>query len=51
MSVSMLTFVLCCLGAYKLGAFNERHPGRSLHLVRANAGRFWNWINGPNQDK
>jgi hypothetical protein len=34
MSFSTLFFVAVCTAMYKLGAFNERHPGRL---------REWSW--------
>jgi len=41
MSISTLLVLLIWYGAYKLGAFNERHPGRAWELCRE--WTLWVW--------
>lgn len=41
MSVSTLLFCVICFGAYKLGAYTERHPGDLWERAR----QLWGWMN------
>jgi hypothetical protein len=45
MSFSILFFVVACMGMYKLGNFNARHPGEFWHNVRWAVQRLWKWMN------
>ena len=41
MSFSMLMFFVGCAGMYKLGTYNQRHPGEVWKLAHAG----WQWMN------
>ncbi len=41
MSISSLLFVGVCIAMYKLGAYNQRHPGELLMYAKL----AWNWLN------
>ena len=45
MSISSVFFILCCVGIYRLGAFNARHPGRAWCCCCDSTLRFWKWLN------
>lgn len=40
MSLSSLFFFGICWGCYRLGAFNERHPGE----LSLRAAHVWHWL-------
>lgn len=40
MSFSSLLFIATCWGCYRLGAFNERHPGE----LNNRATHAWHWL-------
>jgi len=40
MSVSSVLFIVSCLAMYKLGAFNEKNPGRIWELTKC----AWKWV-------
>jgi len=44
MSISSLLFIGSCLGCYKLGSFNARHPGRLWQSLRGLVAWLWMWI-------
>ncbi len=44
MSLSSLVFFSVCYGCYKLGAFNERHPGELAQLTKLAWMRFCGWL-------
>jgi hypothetical protein len=41
MSIETLLFWIGCGLSYKLGAFNQQHPGRLLEILR----QGWRWMN------
>ena len=41
MSLSMLIYIVSCIGFYKLGAFNQKHPGELWRSGQF----FWKWLN------
>ena len=41
MSISSMFFIVACMGMYKLGAFNARHPGQMLECGKW----LWRWMN------
>lgn len=45
MSLSSLLFIGVCWGMYRLGAFNERHPGQMWPRLRQSALWVWRWMN------
>jgi hypothetical protein len=45
MSFSCLLFFASCTAMYKLGAFNERHPGRTRAWLWRTAVWCWNSVN------
>ena len=40
MSFGMLLYILSCIGFYKLGAFNQKHPGELWRSAQL----FWKWL-------
>ena len=45
MSFSTLFFLGACLGTYKLGSLNQRHPGRMWEWGKWAWKSIWNWMN------
>ena len=45
MALSTAFFLLCCLGFYKLGAFNSQHPGQLWQNMRFFGHGLWKWMN------
>ena len=45
MSASSLLFMTTCWAMYRLGAFNERHPGEALKRVKLAWKWIWSWMN------
>ncbi len=45
MSFSTLFLVAACIGSYKLGALNQRHPGQAWGSCRSAVIWLWSWMN------
>ncbi len=45
MSFSTLIFLVGCIGSYKLGALNQRHPGEAWASCRNAVLWLWSWMN------
>jgi len=39
---SLFIFIIGCAGMYKLGAYNQQHPGESWRAMQL----AWSWLNG-----
>jgi hypothetical protein len=41
MSFSMFIYIVSCMGSYKLGAYNQRQPGKVWEKLQ----EVWRWMN------